>query len=305
VTKPKLGPALNDFVAGYPGPAETQFRGGSITVIAALIYADGIRIEWRMPLAPDLAWMDGVALAVEREEPKEVSESPEVIDAFLNAKRLRELWGRASLSDDRGREFGLSFERSGALDPFGGSEGTATCGCQPPADSTELTLHFGGADVVIPLTSDRRPQDRQSALFRTGYPGPKPIPFHDGAIKLISTLVYQDRIRIEWLVDPVPDLSWLFKDTLSDYLMPQIADEEQRLIAAQASMNFRRTFALWMGARLTDDLRTPYQGSLENSGVSSSGFKGAVYFIPSSPPGARELNLVLYDLSVFIPLGQR
>jgi len=258
-----------------------------------------------MPLAPDLAWMDGVALTVERDVPKEVSGSPEVIDASLSGKRLRELWGRATLSDDRGREFGLSLERSGPLDLFGGSEGTATCSCQPPADSTELTLLIGGADIVISLTSDRRPEDRQSALFRTGYPGPMPIPFHDGAIKLISTLVYEDRIGIEWLANPVPDLSWLFKDTVSDHLMPQIADEEQRLIAAQASMNFRRTFALWMGARLTDDLRTPYQGALGNSSVSSSGLKGEVYFTPSPPPGARELNLVLYDLSVFIPLRRR
>jgi len=53
-----------------------------------------------------------------------------------------------------------------------------------------------------------------------------------------------------------------------------------------------------MGARLTDNLRTQYQGSLGNGG----GFRGEVNFTPSPPPDARELNLVLYDLSVFIPL---
>ena len=41
-------PALNGFMAGYPGPVENQFRGGSITVVAVLVYEDGIRIEWRM-----------------------------------------------------------------------------------------------------------------------------------------------------------------------------------------------------------------------------------------------------------------
>jgi len=296
-------PALNGFMAGYPGPVENQFRGGSITVVAVLVYEDGIRIEWRMARRPDLSWMDGVTMESKPELPKEVS-GPGFAHALLGSERLRELWGRATLSDGWGREAELSFERSGPLDLHGGSEGTATCRCEPPTDSKALTLRFGGADIVVPLTSHQRRQHGRSSLFQAGYPGPKnPIPFLDGAIKLISTLVYEDRIRIEWLADPVPDLSWLFKDNPSDYLMPQIADEEQRLITARGRMNFKRTFALWMGARLTDNLRTPYVGSLGNSGVSRTGFKGEVHFTPSAPPEARELNLVLYDLSVFIPLA--
>ncbi len=298
MTKPRPRPALKDFVAGYPGPAEIEFRGGSVTVVAALIYADGIRIEWRMPLTPDLTWMDDVTLVVEREVPPELRNRPDLVDAFLHAERLRELWDRAWLADDGGREFELSLERSGPLSRFGGIEGTATCRCQPTPDATGLTLHFGGTEVVISLTSDGRLQDGRSSLFKAGYPGPKPIPFHDGAIKLISVMVYQDRITIEWLAHPVPELSWLFNDTVSDYLRPQIADEERRLMAARAEMSSRRTFALWMGARLTDNLRTQYQGSLGNGG----GFRGEVNFTPSPPQDARELNLVLYDLSVFIPL---
>jgi len=298
MTKPRPRPALRDFVAGYPGPAEIEFHGVSVTVVAALIYADGIRIEWRMPLTPDLTWMNDVTLVVEREVPPELRNRPDGVDALLHVKRLRELWDRAWLSDDGGREFELSLERSGPLSRFGGIEGTATCKCQPPPDPTGLTLHVGGTEVVICLTSDRQLHDGRSSLFRAGYPGPKSIPFHDGAIKLISTLVYQDRITIEWLAHPVPDLSWLFDDTVSDYLRPQIADEERRLMAARAEMSSRRTFALWMGARLTDNLRTQYQGSLGNGG----GFRGEVNFTPSPPRDARELNLVLYDLSVFIPL---
>ena len=116
-------------------------------------------------------------------------------------------------------------------------------------------------------------------------------------------MAYEDEIKIEWLADPVPDLSWLFEDALSDYIRPQITDEEQRLLDARWSQDFKRTFALWMGARLTDDLATPYRGSLGNSGVSSAGFRGEVHFTPTAPPDALELNLELYDLSVFIPLG--
>jgi len=298
MTKFEARPTLNDFVAGYPGPADIQLQGGSITVVAVLVYTDGIRIEWRMPSAPQ-PMKDG-----QRELPRQNWQSPEFIDALSRVRSMRQGWAGARLSDDHGREFELSFERSGPLDLLGGSEGTATCICQPPTDSTQVTLHLGGADVVIPLASNRRTLERRASIFRAGYSGPRhPIPFHDGAIKIISALLYDDRIRIEWHIDPAPDLSWLFTDTLSDYLMQRIADEEQRLATARWRMNFKRTFALWFGARLTDDVGTSYRGSLEGSGVSSSGFKGAVYFTPSAPPGAGELNLVLYDLSVLIPLG--
>jgi hypothetical protein len=305
MTKREARPALNDFVAGYPGPADIQFQDGSITIVAVLVYADGIRIEWQMPSAPHQS-PDELAMDLLKVMPKEGTESQEFIEAFFRAGPMRPLWAQARLSDDHGREFELCLERSGPLDRFGGAEGTATCRCEPPTDSKALTLHLGGADIVIPLTTDRRPQDGRSSLFKAGYPGPKnPIPFHDGAIKIISALLYDDRVRIEWLIDPAPDLSWLFKDTLSDYLMPRIADEEQRLATARWSMNFKRTFVLWFGARLTDDQRTTYRGSLESSGVSASGFKGAVCFTPGAPSEARELNLVLYDLSLFIPLGHR
>jgi hypothetical protein len=296
-------PSLTDFVAAFPGPAEIQFRGGSITVVAILFYADGIRIEWQMPSAPHHS-PDEVAMDFLKVMPKEGTESQEFIEAFFRAGPMRPLWAQARLSDDHGREFGLSLERSGPLDRFGGAEGTAICRCEPPSDSKALTLHLGGADIVIPLTTDRRPQDGRASLFKAGYPGPKnPIPFHDGAIKLVATLIYEDLIRIEWLVDPVPDLSFLFKDTVADYLLPTMQDENERLAAARWTMNSTRTIALWMGARLADDLHTPYVGSL-GPYISGTGLNGQMSFKPSAPPGARELNLVLHDLSVRIPLVQ-
>jgi len=306
MTKPEARPALNDFVAGYPGPADIQFQGGSITVVAALVYEDGIRLEWRMPSFPDLSWMDDVTLDAERELPTEDRGFAGLGEASLGIKRLRELWARATLSDGRCRDIELRFERSAPLSLYGGYEGAATCSCQPPTDSSALTLHFGGADIAISLRSGRRPENAKPSLFRAGYAGPKkPLDFHDGAIKLISTLVYEDRIVIEWLVDPPPDLSWLFHDQVSEYMRPGPGDENQRLLQARWSMNFKRTMALWMSAHLHDDLRTEYVGSLGNSGAATSGFKGRVCFTPSAPPGARELNLTLYDLSIFIPLVSR
>jgi hypothetical protein len=263
-----------------------------------------------MPSHPDLSWMDDVVMDVERElanAPSEIRRSPEFAQAILGSKRLRELWARARLTDGNGGDFDLKFERLAPAHGLRGSDGAATCSCPPPVEGSELTLHFGGADIAIPLTPvRRRPAQAQESTFRGGYAGPKePIPFHEGAIKLISTLVYEDRIRMEWLADPPPDLSWLFNDALTEYIRPQLADEEQRLLEARWSQNFKRTFALWMGARLTDNLHTPYLGSVGNSGVASTGFKGEVNFIPSAPPDARELHLTLYDLSIFVSLESR
>ena len=103
--KPKLRPTLIDFLAGYPGPAETLFRGGSITVVAALVYEDGIRLEWRMPSRPDLSWMEDVEVDTPQEPAKEWNSraaTDAMRDGFRGAERLRELWARARLTDDHG-----------------------------------------------------------------------------------------------------------------------------------------------------------------------------------------------------------
>ena len=297
-------PDLNHFVAAYPVSVVTQFRGGSISIVGIFIYQDGLRIEWLLPSRPDLSWMDDVTIESSPYVPEEFRHA-EVVDGHLYGKRLRELWSRATLSDGGGREFKMRFWRSEPASGLVGSLGEAICICPPPTGSTELTLHFGGTDVAIPLqASEPQRAHTNSPRLRAGYPGPKlAIPFHGGAIKVISVLVYQDRARMEWLVDPVPDLSWLFHDDLSGYLRPGAAADIDELQQARWSRDFARTYALWMGARLTDNLRTPYQGTLGSSGTSSSGFKGEVNFTPTVPVGARELHLVMHDLSVFIPLG--
>jgi len=65
MSKPNLAPALIDFVDAVRGPSKVDFRGGSIAVVAAHVYGDGIRIEWRMQPPPDLLWMDKVPFDVD------------------------------------------------------------------------------------------------------------------------------------------------------------------------------------------------------------------------------------------------
>ena len=156
-----------------------------------------------------------------------------------------------------------------------------------------------GLTLFARPTSDRPAQDGESSLFKAGSPGPKdPIPFHDGAVKVISTYT---RIRsgssgssIRFRIS-----RGFLKTLLPDYVLP-IRDADARMAAAHWRMNSRRVFALWLGARLTDNLGTPYVGSL---GPYVSGLKGQVSFTPSAPPGARQLKLTLHDLSASIPLG--
>jgi hypothetical protein len=50
-------PQLTEFLDGHPGPPAIEYRGGKVKVIAAVIYTDGIAIEWFVGPVPDLSWM--------------------------------------------------------------------------------------------------------------------------------------------------------------------------------------------------------------------------------------------------------
>ncbi len=84
-------PALIDFLGAYPGSSEGQFRGGSIGVVAALIYGDGIRIQWRMRPPPDLSWVEPATSRAQRLR-EELRQSPEFVEAQRDVDRLKALW---------------------------------------------------------------------------------------------------------------------------------------------------------------------------------------------------------------------
>src|SRR5260370_36281696 len=80
----------------------------------------------------------------------------------------------------------------------------------PPIDTQELTLRVGDLAFVVPFDSNAAREARSDPRFVAGYPGPRvAAAFHGGAIKVIAALVYSNEVVIEWLIRPVPDLSWI------------------------------------------------------------------------------------------------
>ncbi len=294
-------PELIDFLAGYPGPAEAPFRGGSIKVISALIYRDGMRIQWRMSQEPDLSWIELDAPKASARLPKG-PQRPGFIEAHAKGERMKSLWEHSTLVDDRGGKFKLSLQRQS----FGRGlwEGDAWC-ARPasPLDARKLTLRIGDAEVVIPCNKDPRGRTHLPHEFLVGYSGPKrPESFHGGAIKVISVLVYVDSLTIEWLMRPVPDLSWLptIKDSF-DRTLSKLRDRDESDLLGMVPAT-PDPFLVWSRARLADDRGTNYLGELSGGGSFPGGYKGEIKFSPSVPATARELHLTLYDLAVFIPL---
>ncbi|HEX2682113.1 MAG TPA: hypothetical protein VHQ03_12575 [Candidatus Dormibacteraeota bacterium] len=305
MTRPKPAPWLIDFVTAYPGPTDVEFSGGSITVVATNIYRDGARLEWR--IKPGADFSRSTVDVDRRNLPRELSNAPEIVKAHLNLRRLGNLWRDSTLIDSTGHEFELSLQRAILLED--GWTGTATCVCPPPIESTTLVLRMGGSDALIPCSADDADAQRRNGKtleFRAGYPGPKErIAFHGGAVKLISALVYADRVTLEWLLDPLPDLSWLRRDDPTSRMIWGAPDPDDRPSSSIQTAS-DDAIGLWLAAQLIDDVGTAYLGSLGNAGTFyGGGLKGEVHFSPGPPANARELNLVLYDLSAFIPIGSR
>jgi hypothetical protein len=280
-------------VSGYRVGVEQRFRGGEIGITAVLSYADGVKVHWRMNRKPDLSW-----LADKAGSDGEIRQ----VNTATAFDEMWELWSRSSIKDGSGRESGVAPERTWPSE--GGLEGFLSAPIPAPIESRQLILQIGGTDLVIPLVSiDTEPGP---SSFIAGYPGPRaPAPFHGGAVKLISVLLYENAVTIEWLLDPLPDLSWLYPaaDTAqeaADAVLPNPSAATEIRMARSA-----RAAALWLHARLADRLGTPYVGSLGYSGTfRGGGYKGETHFLPRVPPDVDELNLVLYDLSYFVPLRQ-
>lgn len=298
-------PELIDFVAGYQGPVEAQFQGGSIKVVSVLLYSDGLRIEWRMNQEPDLSWLDtDETTAIERLSQSK-QPSGQLIER-MGVKRLRRLWEASVISDGRGGEFKLSLRKGLLGGPW---HGEAWCAWpSPPPHPQELTLHIGNADIAIPCrTIPFAGTKSQTSEFLAGYPGPKrALEFHGGVIRIISVLIYTDIVTIEWLMRPVPDMSRLPATTnLFDETLSKLKERGESDSSATGSQPYDTPYALWLKARLADDRGTNYLSELGPSGTFPGGYKGELRVTPSVPFEARELHLMLQDMTVFIPLHGR
>jgi hypothetical protein len=166
-----------------------------------------------------------------------------------------------------------------------------------------LSIRFPDKDILVPLDVDaRRRNSETSDEFRVGYPGPSAVfPFHGGSLKVISALLYKDRVAVELLSRPLPDLPWvqIDEEQLSETIN-QLVDGDEYKASFRAH---RRLYRLMTEASLTDDQRTAYVNEYAEGNTVPGGYKGEISFSPGPPAHALELSLGLGQNSLPIPLN--
>src|SRR4029077_18410180 len=98
-------PQLTEFQAGYGGPPAIEYRGGRVKVIAAIVYRDGVVIEWLAGPLPDLS---DIELASGEESSSffpQFRDQPAKLERMRRFKRLSTIWDRATLTDDLGSHY--------------------------------------------------------------------------------------------------------------------------------------------------------------------------------------------------------
>jgi len=299
VAEPYRGPELIDFLEGYPGPADVPYLGGSISIVAALLYRDGIRLDWRIHAMPDLSRID-----TEDEDlassPRSAWTTPRQMDRSLAGRRVDDLWLQATLLDDRGTEYRIPGPGSGRLDDTGWEGRFSYLSSEPPVGLRSVTIRLPDKDIIIPLEHD----SARSSDFLAGYRGPiATIAFHGGSLKVISALVYQAKVVIELLSRPLPDLPWISIDEEQlSKTVGKLGGGDELTASFRAH---RRLFKLWTDARLTDSQQTSYVNNGAHGNTVPGGYKGEIEFSPGPSPGTTHLNLTLDQFSISIPLDDR
>jgi hypothetical protein len=172
-----------------------------------------------------------------------------------------------------------------------------------PVEMRFLSIRFPDKDILVPLDVDaRRSNSATSDEFRVGYPGPSAVfPFHGGSLKVISALLYKDRVAVELLSRPLPDLPWvqIDEEQLSETIN-QLVDGDEYKASFRAH---RRLSRLMTEASLTDEQRTAYVNEYAEGNTVPGGYKGEISFSPGPPAHALELSLGLGQNSLPIPLN--
>lgn len=148
-------PQLTDFLNGHAGPPAIDYRGGKVKVIAAIVYADGIAIEWFAGPVPDLSWMPDIEQTSGEQSTgffEQLRDQPEAIQRMRRFKRLSAFWDSATLSDDLGTQYRWAGGDAGGAEDVGyrGREIFSPC---PPADARELTVRV--SDLALTITLER------------------------------------------------------------------------------------------------------------------------------------------------------
>src|SRR5438445_1922429 len=152
-------PQLKEFRAGYPGPPTIEYRGGRVTLVAAIVYADGVVIEWVVGPVPDLSWMPPDSSEGSASFFPQFRNQPESIERMRRFKRLSTFWGSATLTDDVGTQYRWARGDAGGGDDVG-YRGDEVFSPPPPEAATELTVRVHDLEITIGMREGRTPRTR-------------------------------------------------------------------------------------------------------------------------------------------------
>jgi len=143
-------PQLAEFLAGHAGPPAIEYRGGKIKVIAAVIYTDGIAIEWFVGPVPDLSWMPEDSTEGSSSFFPQFRDQPEKVERMRRFKRLSTFWDSATLTDDLGTQYRRGDSDAGGAEDVG-YKGRETFSPRPPVGAHELTVRVNDLVLTIAL----------------------------------------------------------------------------------------------------------------------------------------------------------
>jgi hypothetical protein len=146
-------PQLTDFVAGYGGPPAIGYRGGTVKVIAAIVYSDGVVIEWLVGPVPDLSWMSDIEQPGGEQSSSffpQFRDQPDSLDRMRRFKRLSTFWDSATLTDDLGSRYRWAWGDAGPAEGIG-YKGHEAFSPSPPLEARELTVHAHDLAITIVL----------------------------------------------------------------------------------------------------------------------------------------------------------
>jgi hypothetical protein len=143
-------PQLTEFLAGYGGPPAIDYRGGKVTVIAAIVYGDGVLIEWLVGPVPDLSWMPDSGEQSSSFFPQ-FQDQPEALERMRRFKRLSTFWESATLTDDLGTQYRRAYGDAGGSAEGIGYKGHEAYSPTPPVEAHELTVHVHDLAITVAL----------------------------------------------------------------------------------------------------------------------------------------------------------
>ena len=291
-----VSPEFTDFIAAARGPGDLEFHGAQFSVESVILYGDGVRLAWRMKPMPDLSWLPSDEAEARGLATDEHGGRPGFVAIGVTSQQLTALWGMSALRDAGGAQFQLHQRRWTASAESGLIGELYGVGNTPPSRTRSLVLNI--ADAVYPISLLNTPRRSEGVEgFRGGDPGPEAaLAFHDGEVKIISVLSYSDRVIIEWLLRPVPDVSWV---PLTDEQRGRAEDKSSHGPFLEV---YFRVSNLWRAARMTDKRGTYYLATHAETHKLVDGYRGEVVFRPGLASEAGELHLTLDSLSVFMPV---